>query len=528
MNSIETLHQTFELIKTIVGRIAKNKPNLADAEELESTLQDIDKFSRRAGNNYKTRLSDDYLSELAGILDPFDLALADDEVQFVREDKSSETSTSKRSEGPFKPLPAPVQATSTKKNAFDELMKSAGGKTTSKSSSPSSSNMRVVKKPEALSSGASSKDKPKVKAADVIDIEDDDFDDGWLEAFSGNDLEIIEKRAKVTTGMPPTARPKPALPVRHQPSAAAQKLNINVVPKQKPPPPKPAGKFTSKLMQEMRREHKLDQAKRPPLPVGGVVRNLPAASALGTGLGAYTGPPRKIKPMEDSGSSASESSDEDNKGIKALVNKQKSPAKRPLEPARRIQVMPTAVDHALKQREDRRLAQQRTKQRLRPDLTPLFRYILSWNPDHNGSTPPHHAKFVAECSRLGKVPTTFNGAKQYEQTMLPLFLQELWSQSQQERSFEAAVKVEISTRAYEDDFLDIDLIIPEIPFQWYINDTDIVVLRQPGLPTRPLLAKVQAFKRKPVGSAVKLRILNVMDQREIAAKSKWTIAKHFS
>lgn len=473
------------------------------------------------------------------MLDPFNLALADDEVQFVREDKSSEasasasTSTSKRAEGSFKPLPPPVPVSS-KRNAFEEMMKSAGGKLSTKSSSPSSSGMRVVKKPENLSLGtSSSKDKQKSKPVEVIDIEDEDFDDGWLEAFTGNDLEILEKRAKVTTGMPPTARPpKPALPLRHQPSAAAQKLHINVVPKKAPPPPRPTGgQFKSKFMQEMRREHRMDQAKRPPLPtgIGGVVRNLPAASALGTGLGAYTGPPREIKPMEDSGSSASESSDEDNKGIKALVNKQKSPAKRPLEPARRIQVMPTAVDHALKQREDRRLAQQRTKQRLRPDLTPLFRYILSWNPDHNGSTPPHHAKFLAECSRLGKVPTTFNGAKQYELIMLPLFLQELWSQSQQERGYEAPVKVEVSTRAYEDDFLDIDLIIPEVPaFGWYINETDIVVLRQPGQATRPLLAKVQVFKRKPVGSAVKLRILNVMDQREIAAKSKWTMTKHFS
>lgn len=498
---------------------------------MKNTLQEIDKFARKAGKNYQSRLTDDYISELADILDPFELGRYDEEVQFVREERSTEGATS--SEKSFKPLPPPEPARSVKRNAFEEMMKSAGGKAAPKASSQPSSNVKVLKKPPGATSApsGSSTIKPKSKA-DVIDIDDMENDD-FFSKLSSRDLDIIENRAKVSTKMPQPAKPNPAVPVRHQPTAAAQKLNINVVPKYRAPPPgtKPAGgsSFKSKFMQDMRREHKMDHSARTKL-TGGIAPKLPAASALGSGLGAYTGPPRSIKRMEDSGSSASESSDEDNSGIKNLSKKQKSPVKRaPLEPARRVQVLTTSADHARHQRDERRAAQQRIKNRLRPDLTPLFRYILGWDPDHDGPTPPHHDKFKEECSKLMHVPNTFPSARQYEQVMLPLFLQELWAQSQQENAFEAPIKVEVSTRAYEGDFLEIDLIIPEgVSPAWYINETDIVVLRPSGQAGRPVLAKVQAFKRKPVNSAVKLNILAVMDQRELFAKSKWQMSRYFS
>lgn len=518
--SIETLHQTFELIKTIVGRIAKSEPDLSKNPDLEATLQEIDKFARQADKNHLTRLTAEYTSELAGLLDPFDLALADDEVQFVREERTVETTTRDRDEKPFKPLP-PAESIAPKRNAFAEMMKQAGGKSAS-TKTPS----------QASSSGSKPTVKSKSKPPAPIDVDDYDYDDvSWLDGLGEQNLDMMEKKAKVAITMPKPVMPKSTLPVRHVPSSAAQKLNIDVRPRQAPPPAsRPAGSsFKSKFMQEMRREQKLDNmAKRPQ--IGGVVPKLPPASGLGTGLGAYTGPPRKIKPMVDSGSSASESSDEDNKGIKALVKRQKSPVKRaPLEPTRRVQVMQTSVDHAWKQREERRAAQQRIKARLRPDMTPLFRYILSWNPDHVGSTPPHHAKWAAECSKLVNVPVTFQGAGQYEQVMLPLFLQELWAQTQQDKRNEPPVQVEVSSRAYEDEFIDMEVTIHEaLRFDWFVNESDIVVLRQPGSTARPVLAKVQAFKRKPTNSAVKLRIVSLVDQRELAAKSKWILMKHFS
>jgi senataxin len=209
--SVETLHQTFELIRTIVGRIAKANPDLTKSTDLETTLQEIDKFARRAGTNYRSRLSDDLLSELADILDPFELSAADDEIQFVREQKTAESSSSRDRE--FKPLPpaVPVTTPAVKKNAFDELMRKAGAKSGSKNPTSSPSTSQQPKKPSTLTTN----EKPKPKPIDLEEYENDDFMDGI-------DLQMLENKAKREVGMPKMARPPPVAPVRHQPTSAAE------------------------------------------------------------------------------------------------------------------------------------------------------------------------------------------------------------------------------------------------------------------------------------------------------------------
>jgi len=515
--SVETLHQTFELIKTIVGRIAKAKPDLTKAPDLEATLQDIDKFSRRADTNHRTRLSDDYLSELAGILDPFELGLADDEVQFLKEQKAtpSETPSSSRDREIKTPSSGEPMLV-TKRNAFEEMMKTAGRSKTP-SSSQTSTSTKPVKKAVASSS----------KPTDVIDIDDDDFDDSFLDQLSGGDLDMIEKKAKVASTMPKPVFPRPGLPVRHTPTAAAQKLNINVVPRKPILPSKSsAPSFKSKFMQEARREHKMGIAERGRAQIGGINPTLPASSRFGTGLGAHTGEPRKIK-MIESESSATDSSDEDNTGMKALAKRQLSPIKRAAIVPPKIKMMGSAMDDVLRVREERRNAQHRIKQRLRPDISDLHRYVLSWDPQHVGPTPPHHSQYAALTSKLGPVPPTFPSAKQYEQTMLPLFLQELWSQSQQERpSMDAPSVIEVSARQYDDGFVDIDVFSKQM-YGNFVNESDVVVLSQPGQSVR-VLAKVQAFKKKQNVAQIKLRVSTLMDKNLVVPKTVWHMAKHFS
>jgi senataxin len=479
---------------------------------LEATLQDIDKFSRRANNNYRTRLSDDYLSELASLLDPFELGLADDEVQSVREQKTSEPSASSKDRD-FKPLPPPEPVLVTKRNAFDVMMKKGGSKT------PSSSQTSSPAQPDKKTTSSS---KPK---EGVIDIDDDDEfgDDSWLEQLSGGDLEIMEKKAKISTTMPKTAYPKPAFPLRRTPAApAAQKLNIDLVRRK----PVVVPTFKSKFMQEARRDLRVSQVNR--AQIGGITPKQPAASLLGTGLGAYRAP-SKITRKEESGSSASESSDEDNKGIKALADRQKTPP-----PVKRFQieaprkVMNTAMDDVYRQREERRNAQHRIKQRLRPDITDLHRYVLSWDPQHVGPTPPYHAQYTAALSKLGPVPSTFSGAKQYEQIMLPLFLQELWSQSQQEKpSFDAPMVVEVAARQYDDGFVDIDVFSKQM-YGSFVTDSDVVILSQPGQDAIKVMAKVQAFKKKQNVATIKLRVSTLMDRNQVVAKTSWQMTKLFS
>ena len=111
--------------------------------------------------------------------------------------------------------------------------------------------------------------------------------------------------------------------------------------------------------------------------------------------------------------------------------------------------------------------------------------------------------------------------------MLPLFLQELWAQCTKDKPSGVPVPVEISTRTYEDDFIDMELtVLGHVPHDFYANDSDIVVLRQPS--ARPVFAKVQGFRRKFKDTALKVRILVMSDQKELAGRTKWQLQKHLS
>jgi senataxin len=84
------------------------------------------------------------------------------------------------------------------------------------------------------------------------------------------------------------------------------------------------------------------------------------------------------------------------------------------------------------------------------------------------------------------------------------------------------VTVEVTTRTYEDDFLDVEMTVQGgVPPDFRPNDTDMVVLRSPG--AKPILAKVQGFRRL---SALKVRILAMMDQPGLAGRSKWQVYRH--
>ncbi|WRT65451.1 uncharacterized protein IL334_002394 [Kwoniella shivajii] len=499
LTDVETLFQTHQLVKTILGRISRSTPDLTKNPNLERTLQEIDKFCRKASRSYTSRLTDDRLSELSELLVPFNLADTD-EVQFVKQVPGSGT-----------PEPASESAKSRTKpvmrNAFEEMMKASG------------------KTPPA-------KEKPKSSVLAPKSSDVDDFDDDFLSALSASDLDIIERRAKITAkdGKPTTVRStvpsKLVTSTRSQPPS--NRLHVNLTHK---PAPKPATAthFTSKFMKDLKREHNQTLSERKRTEIGGIVPKLPAPSALGTGLGAYTGSRAKVVEPVDSGSSASESSDEEKGAMRNLLAKQKSPPKaRPIE-KRSIKILGADTSEILRRNEQRRANAHAIKMRLKPDLNPLYRYVLSWNPDHTGSLAPHGAKYANELSNMRGVPTTFGSARQYEQVMLPLFLQELWSQCGKEGSNGngSIIPVEISSRQYEDDFIEIDVTVVGPAGDFYANETDVVTLRQPGN-SNCLFAKVQAYKRKPKEIAIKVRILASMDQKELGGRSKWHLRKHLS
>lgn len=535
--SVETLHQTFELVKTILGRVAKTQPDLSTSPELEKTLQEIEKFSRRASNSYRTRLSDDLLSVLSDLLEPFDLDIVEiDEAQYSKSSvpsvpsapsaaasKPSSSATQRPTSAKTEVAPKPVV-----RNAFEALMRG--------SASAQKTAVKPVQ-PKASGSGDTAKTSAGSSKKAAIEI-DDDEDDSFWENFSDRDLEVLEKRAKISTTMPQgrdTQIRRPVMPIvppsklsGASAGAGGSKLNINVVPRPQQPPPRVSGSsnFKSQLMRDVRQQVRMEQMERK-RNIGGVVPKLPPASGLGSGLGAYQGERRKIKPVESSGSSASESSDEENKGVNALIKKHKSPRKMahivpPVQARRPIKILGSNNADLLQQHEDRRARQHAIKMRLRPDVSMLFRHVLAWDPDCKDALAPHHPKFKDELGDLSPLPTKFSDSKRYSQIMLPLFLQELWAQCNKEPFVSLPVTVEVTTRTYEDDFLDVEMTVQGgVPPDFRPNDTDMVVLRSPG--AKPILAKVQGFRRL---SALKVRILAMMDQPGLAGRSKWQVYRH--
>lgn len=521
---------------------------MTQAPQLEATLLELDKFSRKASKSYRTRLSDDLLSELSDMLTPFNLEIGDEDIQYVKSVEPASGPASRVDSVPASSriavsTPAPPSTTAVKppKNAFEEMMRRAGAS----SPAPGGSSPIPPKSRPAASQAVptGSKGQPH----EVVEVDDDDdFDDGFFDDISAADLEQLEKTAKtpgskllgttkLTYGTAP-ARPKPGtqprltFPTRpgstsSSVSASGQRLNINVVPKA---PPKPTGTgFKSQLMRDARMAHRAAHFQRD-RNIGGITPKVPAASGLGTGLGAYQGPRRPVQPV-DSGSSASDSSDDDKQGVNALAARQNAPKKiarivQPIVERRPIKMIGTDMSDVIRQREDRRAAQHALKMRLKPDLNGLYRYVLAWNPDHTGQAPPHPPQHVLEIGPLGQVPTVFPDTDRYRKVMLPLFLQELWMQCLKETST-AFIPIEIASRAYEDQFLDMEVTIQgNVPHDFHVNETDIVLLKQPG--ARSVLAKVQGFKRKFKDTAMKVRILNMMDQNVMGVKSKWQLQKH--
>lgn len=521
-SSVETLHQTYELIKTILGRITKSDPDLSQDPALEQTLMEIDKFCRHLGSTYKCRLSDDLLSELSDLLSAFDLPM--DEIPVVKATSpdiasgsdtgsSSVISKLRAASTPTSSLSKPTPATrvtkdaAAPKNAFSMMMKKAGGKY-----EPSTS----TSKPPA---------KARPRQMTLEEFENDEF----LDNLSAGDLDILERRAASDSKIR-----KPT-----QPTKPKDRLIINVLPQRTFPPKATSSKATtykSKFMRDLAADHRADMRERKR--ANDTVPQIKPVS-VGTGLGAYTGPRKEVKKVEEEATSSESesSSDEENKGIGALVAKAKEPVKpaRFSIPERRpIKVLGSAVSDILREREARRRAAHSMKMRLHPDLTSLYRYVLAWDPGCTAPRPPYPPKDAAELGTLKPMSTAFTSAEQYNKTILPLFLQELWAQFIKDDAGADIVRVEVTTRSYEDDFLDIDVVVPgNLPNKFFLNDNDIVTIKLegpagPNNPNKPIFAKVQIFRRKFKESGIKLRILSSLDQRALGSKAKLQLRKHTS
>ena len=87
--------------------------------------------------------------------------------------------------------------------------------------------------------------------------------------------------------------------------------------------------------------------------------------------------------------------------------------------------------------------------------------------------------------------------------------------------------VEVAARQYDDGFVDIDVFSKQM-YGTFVNDSDVVILTQPGQNTIKVMAKVQAFKRKQNVATIKLRVSTLVDRNQVVAKTTWQMTKLFS
>ncbi|KAF3901570.1 hypothetical protein ABW21_db0202407 [Orbilia brochopaga] len=145
--------------------------------------------------------------------------------------------------------------------------------------------------------------------------------------------------------------------------------------------------------------------------------------------------------------------------------------------------------------------------RLTPDLTGLFRGILSWNFFHEGTVPPNATK-----TDYTMVTQHFRTAKEYTETFEPLLLLECWQQivtAREEAQNTSAFDIKVVTRLSADGFVEIETNIANNT----LAPSDVVLVSQSPNPMSgdkkmSCLAMVHAIRsRKATDAQVSLRCL---------------------
>ncbi|KAF8516825.1 SEN1 N terminal-domain-containing protein [Hysterangium stoloniferum] len=239
-----------------------------------------------------------------------------------------------------------------------------------------------------------------------------------------------------------------------------------------------------------------------------------------------------IAPGNKSVSSSSEDEDEDGEeagGLAALGNLQKSPLAKKKAERRSIKLMEprfTGQNVALDRIRKREEAQRATL-RMKPDLRPLHRIILSWNYDHDGPEPPTSGNHPI----YNSVPDDFESDETYQNIFEPLLTLECWTQliKSKEETTEMLICT-IHSRQYIDEWLELDVSMTErIPDKWRLAETDIVLLRRTAGQTC-ILTKVQGSNRRGMEIQATLRCLASIDHVDVGLhiNTRWKLTRVFS
>ena len=230
-------------------------------------------------------------------------------------------------------------------------------------------------------------------------------------------------------------------------------------------------------------------------------------------------------PSVAASSSGESSSDEGGEsGLAALVKLQRTPTIKKPQERRKVMMLdiPGQAKNPVLERLNNRSVRdeaRRTGLRLKPDITPLHRVILSWNYDADGPQPP------GENVRLSSVPDRFDSVQHYRRILEPLLIMECWAQLQQSKEAKSErFSCQVMTRQYSDDWIDLDIQITDsVTKDWSLSDTEIVLLRQPE-GKQGYLCKVQNYRTTMASINATLRMTASMDNGP-QINSSWMLQK---
>ena len=226
-----------------------------------------------------------------------------------------------------------------------------------------------------------------------------------------------------------------------------------------------------------------------------------------------------------SSSSEDEESDDDDegpKGLEALSKLQRTPTiKKPAE-RRQVKMLDLPTDgknsrlQQIRQRDDAR----RTHLRLKPDVSPLYRTLLSWNYDHDGPLPP------GDKPRLVPVPDRFKDYMHFRGIFEPILFLELWNQlSESKETPIESYDCRILSRQYTDEYIDLELSFESsVGKDWSLVDMDIVLMTNSGTKRR-VLGKVQSYRSSYMGIQATVRYLPQGGDLGLQVGTSWAVSK---
>lgn len=274
-------------------------------------------------------------------------------------------------------------------------------------------------------------------------------------------------------------------------------------------------------------------SKLPSNPVGPSRRLLPSTSVKSSQPQLLSSAAKPIVPVKPKAatkseggsatpgivSSSNDESDSDDgkpakKGLAALANLQTTPKIKKVAERRQVKLMDdSAIGHKVQARFKARDDAKRTALRLKPDISPLHRIILSWDYKNLGEELPP----IKSLRPAVRVPDTFTSYDHYRHTFEPLLVMECWAQLRQsyEESREENYGCKISSRQFIDDWIELDIVIPDsVKKDWSLAETDVVLLQRRARPGQQedsskrssILAKVQTYKASLRGIQGTLRV----------------------